>query len=95
MSITTKDVVHVAKLARLALSDEDSELYTRQLQRILGHVEKLSELDTSSIEPMTHAVHVRSHIREDKSRASLDRADALGNAPESTGGCFKVPKIIE
>lgn len=95
MSITRKDVLHVAGLARLALKEEEIDLYTNQLQRILGHVEKLSELDTKGVEPTANTPHEGNVFREDRARPSLPREAALSNAPESERGCFKVPKIIE
>ena len=95
MSITEKDVRHVALLARLALTDEETALYTEQLGRILHYVEKLSELDTEGVEPTTYTVPLREVFREDRAGGSLERGEALKNAPESARGCFKVPKIIE
>lgn len=95
MSITKKDVIHVADLARLALTDAEIELYTAQLQRILSYVEKLSELKTDGVEPTTYTVPLVSAVREDKTWNSLSREEALKNAPESERGCFKVPQIIE
>jgi aspartyl-tRNA(Asn)/glutamyl-tRNA(Gln) amidotransferase subunit C len=95
MPITRDDVLHVAELARLALTDAEVNLYTAQIQRILCHVEKLSELDTGGVAPMTHAVGRGNPLREDLVKASIPREDALGCAPSSERGCFKVPKIIE
>jgi len=95
MSIEKKDVEYVAGLARLALSEEEVELYTTQMQRILGYVEKLSELDTTGVEPTSYTVPLTSVMRNDVCTASLEREAALANAPVSERGCFKVPKIIE
>ncbi len=95
MAITRKDVEHVAGLARLALSDEDKDLYTEQLGRILTHVEKLSEVDTTGVEPTTATVPQRDVRRADELHTSVTNEEALGNAPESAKGCFKVPQIIE
>lgn len=95
MAITKKDVLHVADLARLALTGEEIELYTGQLQRILNYVEKLSELDTAGVEPTTYTVPPETKMREDKVTPSLPQAEALMNAPEKDKGCFKVPQIIE
>lgn len=95
MSIEKKDVLHVADLARLALTESEIELYTSQLKRILGYVEKLSELDTAGIEPTTHTVPMKTAFREDIVKESLKREDALWNAPAEDRGCFKVPQIIE
>ncbi len=95
MSISKDKVRHVAALARLAPSEEDLELYTAQIQRILAHVEKISEIDTEGIEPTTSTTPVTGPMREDEIKESLSPEDALLNAPVSERGCFKVPKIIE
>lgn len=95
MAITEKDVLKVADLARLALTEKETELYTTQLTRILGYVEKLSELDTTGVEPTTYTVPLETALREDGVVKSLPPDEALRNAPEVERGCFKVPKIIE
>lgn len=95
MPITKKDVVYVADLAKLVLSDEDVELYTTQLKRILSYVEKLSTIDTLGIEPTAYTVTTGGAIREDRVTVSIPHEDGLKNAPEQERGCFKVPKIIE
>ncbi len=96
MSITREDVLKVAELARLALTDAEIELYTNQLQRILKHVEKLSELPTIGIEPAFFSVPKSGPVlRDDAEGSSIARDSALKNAPSSERGCFKVPKIIE
>lgn len=95
MAITKKEVEDVARLARLALSPEEVDLYTTQMQRILGYVEKLSELDTSGVEPSASTELAEGLMREDTPRGSLDKEEALGNAPARARGCFKVPQIIE
>ena len=95
MAITKKDVLHVAGLARLALTEEEVELFTDQLKRILEYVEELSEVDTRGIDPTFYTVHPGRTLREDRVTGSLNRDEALMNAPESARGCFKVPKIIE
>lgn len=95
VSIEKKDVEYVAGLARLALSADEVELYTTQMQRILGYVEKLSELDTTGVEPTSYTVPLTSVMRDDVPAPSLERDRALDNAPASERGCFKVPKIIE
>jgi len=94
MGITKEDVEHVADLARLALTDEEIELYTAQMQKILGYVEKLSALDTTGVEP-SGAYAAGESLREDSVAPSLEREKALQNAPAKAHGCFKVPRIIE
>ena len=95
MAITRKDVEHVAGLARLRPTEEEVDLYTGQLQRILSHVEKIDEIDTTGVEPTTSTVPLTVRMREDVATPSLSHDDALLNAPEKERGAFKVPKIIE
>jgi len=95
MKITREQVEHVAVLARLALEDEELDTLTGQMDAILGYVAKLDELDTEGIVPTAHAVPMENAFRADEVRPSLGNADALGNAPASDKGCFRVPKVIE
>ena len=102
MAITKKDVSRVADLARLALTIDESNLYAAQLGRILEHVEKLSELDTKGVPPAGYpcealvvAAPLSKPLRDDATVASLNRDEALANAPEKEKGCFKVPQILE
>jgi len=94
MSITTKDVEHIAKLAKLSLSEDEKKSYAKQLGDILEYVEKLDELDTESVKPLSHVMDIANAFREDKPGQSLDQKDALSNAPNSDGEFFKVPKVI-
>ncbi len=95
MALTRKDVEHVAKLARLSLSDAETQAFTEQLSRILKHVESLNRLDTREVSPTYHAVALQNVLREDQPHQSLDRAKVLSQAPDAEAGCFKVPKITE
>ena len=95
MKITRSDVEHVAQLARLRFSEDQLVLFTEQLNTLLSYFDKLQEVDTTGIEPSTHAVSMCNAFREDRVRLSSPEADALKNAPASERGCFKVPKIIE
>ncbi|MEJ5300429.1 MAG: Asp-tRNA(Asn)/Glu-tRNA(Gln) amidotransferase subunit GatC [Thermodesulforhabdaceae bacterium] len=92
--ITREEVKHIAKLARLKLSDEEEERMTHQINDILLYMEKLNELDTSNIEPMHHAVEQVNVMREDKPKPSLEHEKALANAPQQNGVFFIVPKVI-
>ncbi len=94
MKITREQVLHVAKLARLKLSEEEEKTYARQLDEILAYVDKMSELDTKSVEPTAHVIPLETAYREDRVIPSLDPEDSLSNAPERSGSFFKVPKII-
>ncbi|HTG01540.1 MAG TPA: Asp-tRNA(Asn)/Glu-tRNA(Gln) amidotransferase subunit GatC [Nitrospirota bacterium] len=95
MNISTHEVEHVAKLARLEFSDEEKEKLTEQLSNILTYVEKLNELDTAGVEPTSHVLDISNVMRDDAAAASLPQDRALANAPEKAAGHYKVPKIIE
>ncbi|MBF0565764.1 MAG: Asp-tRNA(Asn)/Glu-tRNA(Gln) amidotransferase subunit GatC [Nitrospirae bacterium] len=95
MSITAEDVKHIAALSRLKLSGDEIELFGRQLNDILHYVDQLNELDTKDIEPTSHVLPINNVFREDVETPSLDREDALMNAPDRAGGFYRVPKIIE
>lgn len=95
MSISKEQVVHVASLARLKLTDTEIESYTNQLNTILQFSEKLNELDTEGIEPTSHTVVMQNVLREDVIRPSLSRGEALVNAPEQQDGMFRVPAIFQ
>lgn len=95
MEITREQVEHVAKLARLAVSEEEKVLFARQLSSILTYVETLNRVDTAQVEPTSHVIPMQNVMREDAVKPSLSRDEALANAPDSESGCFRVPKIIE
>lgn len=92
--ISKKDVEHVALLARLKLSNEEKERFTRQLAQILEHAGKIKQLDTKRIPPTSHVAPLKNVLRDDASRPCLSNEDALQNAPKKEDGSFVVPKII-
>jgi aspartyl-tRNA(Asn)/glutamyl-tRNA(Gln) amidotransferase subunit C len=94
MKLSTVEVEHVAFLARLQLSPEEIETITRQLNDILLYMEKLSELETTGIQPTTHALHLSNAFREDRVAPSLPAEEALDLAPEQGCSAFVVPKVI-
>jgi aspartyl-tRNA(Asn)/glutamyl-tRNA(Gln) amidotransferase subunit C len=94
VKITRQEVRHVALLARLELSEEEEERMTGQLNGILEYMDKLNELETKDIEPMTHAIQLHNVFRPDSVQDSLDRADSLANAPGNDGVNFVVPRVI-
>ena len=94
MTISKDDVRHVATLARLRLSVDEVDLFTGQLGQILEHAGLVAAVNVGDIEPTAHAVPLKNVWREDKTRPSLSKEDALANAPEVEDGAFKVPKII-
>ena len=95
MKITGKVVEYVAHLARLELAPEEIDLYTHQLDRILAYMDQLNSLDTTGIEPTTHAIPLVNVFREDTVRHTFQVEEAVGNAPARIGSFFKVPPIIE
>lgn len=95
MPVLRDDVEYVARLARIELAEEEKSLLISQLNSILGHIEKLNELDTEGVEPTFHVLDVRNVFREDEVRPSLPAEEILKNAPARDGDFFKVPKIIE
>ena len=95
MAISKEEVEHVAKLARLLVSEEEKDVLTRQLSGILTYVGKLNEINTEGVEPLSHVIDIKNVFREDKTRESLSQDLALSNAPEKRDGFFRVPKIIE
>ena len=95
MEITDKLVAYVAELAHLKLDGEQRAQAAADLARMIGYVDKLSELDTEGVEPMSHAFPVTNGFREDEVRDSMDRELVLANAPAAKDGCFLVPKTVE
>jgi len=95
MPLTLKDVEHIARLARLELTDEQKEKYRGQLSTILDHIAKLQELDTQDVPPMTGASLTESPLRVDQPRAGLSLEALLANAPETEDDQFKVPPVFE
>jgi|SRR5215813_1771358 len=98
MPITKTDVQKIAELARLELTPDETELFTEQLSSIIKHVEKLNEVDTEGVEPMSHCEFVETDCeyakRGDSVRPCLGQKLALENAPDSEAGYFKVPRVI-
>jgi len=93
--ITRKEVEHVARLARLELSEGEKDLMTGQLDRILGYMDKLNELETGGVEPTSHVIPMVNVMRDDEAKPSLSPDDALANAPDRETPYFRVPRIIE
>ena len=95
MKITRAEVEHVSRLARLALSDQELDSLTGEMDAILDYVEQLNALDTEGIIPTAHAVPMENAFRPDEVRPSLTTAQALSNAPDATDNAFRVRRIIE
>lgn len=91
--ISTDDVKHVAKLARLELTEEEINKYSKQLGDILKYVEQMNEVDTTGVEPMPHAIPVYNVMREDIVKYEQTKEEMMANAPFEEDGFFRVPKI--
>lgn len=92
--LSRNDVAHVARLARLALTDEELERYTVQLGAVLEHAADVEALDTSGVPPTAHPLDLVNVLRDDLVQPSLDRDEVLAMAPEAEDGRFRVPRIL-
>ena len=98
MKITEQEVRRVADLANLALREDEVARMAQDLDGILSHIDKLNELDTTDVEPMAQVLfdaEETATLREDRERPSLSNTEAVGNAPITSGGYYKVPRVIE
>lgn len=92
--ITIKDVEHVAKLARLELTEEEKEKFTKQLGDVLKHVDAMNEVDTSNVEPMAHAIDFVNVMREDEVYYEQTKEELMKNAPDEENGFSEFQKLI-
>lgn len=95
MGLDRAAVDHVARLARLDLTDDERERMQKELTVILGHAERIQALDLDGVPPTSHALPLSNVLRADEARPSLPVDEALANAPATEGGRFRVPRIIE
>ena len=95
VKITLAEVEHVARLARLALGDDEKERLRSQLDAILGYIEQLRRVDTTGVEPTAHVLPLLNVMREDEVRPSYPADAMLQNAPDAHEGQFRVPRILE
>lgn len=96
MSVSKDDVYYVANLARLQLSDKEAEGLQKDMNKILGYMETLNELDTLDVEPLEHVTEITSTLfRKDEALEPLSHEDALKNAPDADSDYFRVPRVIE
>ena len=93
--ISRDDVLHVALLSRLDLSEAEVERFTGELNTILGHIEQLEGLDVEGVEPTSHPLALENVMRGDESRPSLSREQVLSNAPDRDDEGFRVPPVID
>ena len=94
MSVSIKDVKYIAELARLEFAEEDLERLAGEMNDILAYMDKLNELPTDGVEPMTHVLDVKNVFRKEGVAQRISHDEALKNAPEADGEYFRVPKVI-
>jgi aspartyl-tRNA(Asn)/glutamyl-tRNA(Gln) amidotransferase subunit C len=95
MSVTSAQVRHIAKLARIAMSDSELEALVPEINNILGWVEQLGEVNTDGVEPLTAVIDQKLRLRDDVVTDGRIRDEVLANAPDAQHGFFAVPKVIE
>jgi aspartyl-tRNA(Asn)/glutamyl-tRNA(Gln) amidotransferase subunit C len=95
MPVSTEQVRHIARLARIAMSDEEIERLAPELNNILGWVEQLAEVNTDGVEPLTAVIDQKLGLRDDVVTEGNIRDEILANAPDARHGFFAVPKVIE
>lgn len=89
--LSRDQVLHVAKLARLELTEDEIERFGGELSKVLDHIEKIGELDLADVEPTSHVVEIENVLRADEPRPSIPREKALASAPDAALGGFRVP----
>lgn len=95
MAVSVEEVRYIASLARLRFTDEEEKRLARQLSDVLDYVEKLDELDTIGVPPMSHVLDLLNVLRDDEVEQRISREDALKNAPGADDSYFRVPKVID
>ncbi len=95
LAVDRDEVLKIASLAKLHLTEDEVDMYTDQMNEILEYMHQLDELDTENVEPLSHVLDQLNMTRRDKEEPSLDRDEALNNAPDSDGEYFVVPKVVE
>ncbi len=95
MAVSRKDVLYMADLARLRLTDEEAEQLQQDMNDILEYMDLLEQLDTSEVPPLEHVTELHTPLREDKAKQPVDHEEALKNAPDADSDYFRVPRVIE
>ena len=95
MSISKKDVEHVAKLARLGLSEDEKDKLTKQLNDILTYAEKINKLNTDNVPPTSHSIPMQNVFRNDEVKPCENTPDIVANGPQTQETTFRVPKMLE
>lgn len=93
--ISSKEIEKIARLAHLKLSDEEKEQFAEQVGQILDYVDKLNEVDTDDVLPLSHTVEIKNVFRSDDVKPSLSREEVLKNAPQRNEKFFRVPKVVK
>ena len=95
MKLSREEVVNIATLCRVELSEEELERFREQLSEVLEHFEILQQLDTSNLPPTAYPIPLQNVVRKDEARPSSPKEDILANAPRQEGGCFRVKAVLE
>lgn len=95
MSISKEEVLHIAALSRLDLTDKELEKYTTDLSNIVDYANELAKVDIEGVKPTAHILDIKNIFREDNVDSSYDREKILQNAPTKAAGCITVPKVVE
>ncbi len=95
MSLTPEEVAHIARLARVGLSDDDVSRFQDQLSQILDYFQRLQEADTENVPPTAHTLAMHNIMRDDEPHPSFDPEDILANAPQREGDLFRVRAVLE
>lgn len=94
-NITKDQILKIADLVRIAISEEEAQMYSSQISEILSYVDKINELNTDDVEPTTHGIVSSNVLRKDEPKRLMTQEEALKNAPDTEDGQFKVPAILE
>lgn len=95
MSVTREDVAYMANLARLKVTEEEIDQFQSDMNKILGYMDLLNQVDTSDVAPLDHVIELPPVYRKDEARQPLDHEEALKNAPDADSDYFRVPRVIE
>ena len=95
MKLSREEVLHIARLARVALTEEEITRMSEQLSNLLEHFEVLQKVDTTGVPPTAQSINLQSVMREDEVKPSLPAEDILANAPRREGDCFRVRAVLE
>lgn len=95
MSTPQIDVAYIAKLARIDLTEEETAIFTKDLDKVLAYITKLESYDVTGIAPMNHPLPTMDVMRQDTPKQGLSQEQALSNAPQQTQGQFRTPKVVE